>query len=208
MNALPSSELLTALQPAPSSVPPEGPPPWPPPIRREELKTPEAYPRTHGNVVIIFGALVIGAMGFQADSLTWRVILCGACGLSALGAFVAALKSFPQERQERDAWFAAYADHMRRAVTTWARVSQASIVGEVRGKRGVLLKYVLNVTLVPWHGGRGLGWTEPVRLQVTLSSTTAPHVVPGAYFGVVSDPEKPWVVPQCVLTLQGAQLPL
>ncbi|MCP3098015.1 hypothetical protein LZ198_03890 [Myxococcus sp. K15C18031901] len=47
-----------------------------------------------------------------------------------------------------------------------------------------------------------------LRLQVLLSPATAPHVVPGAYFGVMSDPEKPWVVPQCVLSLQGAQLPL
>ncbi|MHA7632929.1 hypothetical protein [Corallococcus sp. M7] len=94
--------------------------------------------------------------------------------------------------------------HLSRARLAWARVENAAILGSVQ-RNGVVKAHVLELDVIPWHEADP---TARVSLRVTVAAGTAGHVVPGAYLGVLSDPQEPWAIPQCVLTLDGAQLPL
>ncbi|MBN8226553.1 hypothetical protein JYK02_03415 [Corallococcus macrosporus] len=191
---------LVALRPAPATLAPGVEPPWPPPVLRVEPKLPEAYARTSNDLMFGLLALGLGALAYTQGHPVVGVGI-GLCGLAAV---LNAARLLGREGAEHQRQRHLQAEHLRRARLTWARVEQAAIVGSVH-RKGMVTGHELALDVVPWHAA---GPTARVSLRVTVSIGTAGHVVPGAYLGVLSDPQEPWAVPQCVLTLDGAQLPL
>ncbi|MFP2900652.1 hypothetical protein [Corallococcus sp. 4LFB] len=156
--------------------------------------------RTENN--LIFGLLAVGLGVFAYRTGHSAVgVGIGLCGLAAL---LNAVRLLGREGAEHERRRQKQAEQLRRARLTWARVENAAIVGSVHS-RGVLTARELALDVVPRHAA---GPTARVSLRAKVAIGTTGHVVPGAYLGVLSDPEEPWAVPQCVLSLDGAQLPL
>ncbi|NOK33075.1 hypothetical protein HMI49_07700 [Corallococcus exercitus] len=165
-----------------------------------EPKPPDAYARTSNDLVFGLLALGLGVVAYWQGHSAAGVGI-GLCGLAAV---LNAARLLGKEGAEHERQRQTQAEHLLRARLTWARVEQAAIVGSVQ-RRGVITAHELTMDVIPWHAA---GPTARVSPRVTISIGTAGHVVPGAYLGVLSDPEEPWAVPQCVLTLDGAQLSL
>ncbi|MBN8466271.1 hypothetical protein JYJ95_07090 [Corallococcus exiguus] len=192
---------LVALRPAPSTLPPDAAPPWPPPAL--SVKPQPLYDPHQARDVLKFALISAGIGVFFF--LVGVPILGGSIVLTGLGlALYAGHLRLPVNVREWRQLQAVQDQHLSRARLAWARVENAAIVGSVQQK-GVVRAHVMELDVVPWHAA---GPTARLSLRVTVAIGTAGHVVPGAYLGVLSDPEEPWALPQCVLTLDGAQLPL
>ncbi|QDE94583.1 hypothetical protein BHS05_01085 [Myxococcus xanthus] len=193
---------LVALSPAPSTLAEGATPPWPPPPLRVQPKPPAHYQGTTNAIIIGIGLPLLGAYALYENERA--VAMVGFIG--GLLAWSFAALRFSQERKTRQNNQAEHVEHVRRAILTWARITDSAIVEQVPNNDGRITHYLLDLHVTPWHPSNPAPRQVPLRLRVPVAH--GPHVVPGAYLGVLSDPEAAWVVPQSLLTLQGAQLPL
>ncbi|WP_426756311.1 hypothetical protein [Myxococcus sp. Y35] len=193
---------LVALSPAPSTLAEGATPPWPPPPLRVQPKPPAHYQGTTNAIIIGTGLPLLGAIALHEDERA--VAMVGFIG--GLLAWIFAALLFSQESKTRKRDEAARIEHVSRAILTWARITDSAIVEQVPDSKGRITHYLLDLHVTPWHLSHPSPRKVPLRLKVPVAH--GPHVVPGAYLGVLSDPEAAWVVPQSLLTLQGAQLPL
>lgn len=197
---------LAALQPAPSQVARESAPPWPPPALRVPSVPPPFSDRPANNFIMAFAFAGLAVM-------TDVPVLIGLLAVGSGGMLIVAIRSLAAALRERPAQLSAHAEHSRRAQLTWARIVGAEIVGERRGKHGVLVKYEIAVQLEVWPGTNandphGPTVPAPVSHHLVAPASVSASVVPGAYLGVLHDPVERRVVVQSLVTRDGAQFPL
>ncbi|MCY0989988.1 hypothetical protein OV203_22810 [Nannocystis sp. ILAH1] len=140
-------------------------------------------------------------------------VLIGLLAVGSGGMLIVAIRSLAAALRERPAQLSAHAEHSRRAHLTWARIVGAEIVGERRGKHGVLVNYEIAVQLEVWPGTNpndphGPTVPAPVSHHLVVPASVSASVVPGAYLGVLHDPVDRRVVVQSLVTRDGAQFPL
>ena len=153
--------------------------------------------------IIAFG---VGFIALAPD----EAAVTGLFAAGSVGMLLLAIHSLRKALRERPAVLAAHAEHLRRARMTWARIVDAEIVGERRGKHGVLVSYEIAVKLEVWptSGAPDAVLPVPVSHRLTVPGTVGASVAPGAYLGVLHDPVDHRLVPQSLVTRDGAQLPL
>lgn len=149
------------------------------------------------------------------SGLSW--LLSVGMGALAVGALVAAIVlAWRASRAYPTALFAHRA-RLERLATTWARVVRTETVGS-RSTDDRLTHYELALELHYWPSsvpsGYRQGQREPLRCSVrwAIEAAAAGHVVPGVIFGLAYDRDAPdqvdAMIPQALVTLSGAMLPL
>jgi hypothetical protein len=154
------------------------------------------------------------AMGVYAPDNRLLSLLVGSigvlCGAAALVAMARSLRSrqtvFARELGE-------YEGLMARLATGWARILHSEIVGSRYGSEGVLTHYQLALELELWPRGEAGYRVTPTPITCTLHTdfdvALAGHIVPGTFFGVAYDSASTaTMLPQCLITMQGAVLPV
>lgn len=193
---------LAALQPAPSEVARESAPPWPPPALRVPSKAPPFPERPFLNLTMAVAFAVLAVM-------TDVPVLIGLLAAAAVVMVIVTRRSLREALRERSVQLAAHAEHFRRSRLTWARIVGAEIVGERRNKHGTPVSYEIAVQLEVWPGTNANdphGSAVPVSHPLVVLAPMGASVVPGAYLGVLYDPVDHRVVPQSLVTRDGAQL--
>lgn len=211
---------LHSVQPAPMQLVPGAPPPWPAPtVSRPPARPAPSYAWVTwcavGGFCVALGIpfVVLHEYVSEPDQRLFFLgfgLLCSILGVTALIAMTRSLRSrnsvFAHEINEHEIL-------MARLVSGWARILRSEIVGSRHGSEGGLTHYQLALELELWPGDEAGYRAVPTPVACTLHTDVdvalAGHIVPGTFFGMAYDSASTArLFPQCLVTMQGAVLPV